>query len=236
MKVKGKVPALIPGIGKAAPGPGCTLGGPADGSSPGAFAGAHGPSRRPGRAAALTELGFSPMLASTYVSVLGSTASSASRIFSTGMSSLALLVDSTSLSLRSLPRCRSSCTAETEAAHTPPTSAMAPRPPAPDAGPAAEIQLERQSRGASRRRRTETEGQEDGFRGSRGAQGPGPEQEDWSEEGSGGSREDGVDINPVPKNTQAASLPTLELGGLWLQNHSSGRPFPRAGPRESPAG
>lgn len=62
--------------------------------------------------AALTELGFSPTLASTYVSVLGSTASSASRIFSTGMSSLALLVDSTSFSLRSLPRCRSSCTAE----------------------------------------------------------------------------------------------------------------------------
>lgn len=59
----------------------------------------------------LTELGFSPMFASTYVSVLGSTASSASRIFSTGMSSLALLVDSTSFSFRSLPRCRSSCTA-----------------------------------------------------------------------------------------------------------------------------
>lgn len=59
----------------------------------------------------LTELGFSPMFASTYVSVLGSTASSASRIFSTGMSSLALLVDSTSFSFRSLPLCRSSCTA-----------------------------------------------------------------------------------------------------------------------------
>lgn len=59
----------------------------------------------------LTELGFSPMFASTYVSVLGSTASSASRIFSTGMSSLALLVDSTSFSFLSLPRCLSSCTA-----------------------------------------------------------------------------------------------------------------------------
>lgn len=70
------------------------------------------PGGRPwGQGVALTELGFSPMFASTYVSVLGSTASSASRIFSTGMSSLALLVDSTSFSFLSLPRCRSSCTA-----------------------------------------------------------------------------------------------------------------------------
>lgn len=59
----------------------------------------------------LTELGVRPMFASMYVSVFGSTASSASRIFSTGMSSLALLVDSTSFSLRSFPRCLSSCTA-----------------------------------------------------------------------------------------------------------------------------
>lgn len=59
----------------------------------------------------LTELGVKPIFASMYVSVFGSTASSASKIFSTGMSSLALLVDSTSFSLRSFPRCRSSWTA-----------------------------------------------------------------------------------------------------------------------------
>lgn len=58
----------------------------------------------------LTELLGIPSL---YVSVLGSTASSASRILSTGMSSLKLLVDSTSLSPRSFPRCLSSCTAGT---------------------------------------------------------------------------------------------------------------------------
>lgn len=56
----------------------------------------------------LTEL---PGLFSVYVSVLGSTASSASRILSTGMSSLKLLVDSTSLSPFSFPRCLSSWTA-----------------------------------------------------------------------------------------------------------------------------
>lgn len=54
-----------------------------------------------------------PGLLSVYVSVLGSTASSASRILSTGISSLKLLVDSTSLSLFSFPRCLSSCTAAT---------------------------------------------------------------------------------------------------------------------------
>lgn len=58
----------------------------------------------------LTEL---PGLPSEYVSVLGSTASSASRILSTGISSLKLLVDSTSFSPRSFPRCLSSCTATT---------------------------------------------------------------------------------------------------------------------------
>lgn len=76
----------------------------------------------------LTELGFSPMFASTYVSVLGSTASSASRIFSTGMSSLALLVDSTSFSFLSLPRCLSSCTAAGGG------GAVSPRLPQPSGG------------------------------------------------------------------------------------------------------
>ncbi|KAG7280608.1 hypothetical protein CRUP_002070 [Coryphaenoides rupestris] len=48
---------------------------------------------------------------SNSVWVLGSTACSASRILSTGMSSLELLLDSTSPSLLSLARCRSSWTA-----------------------------------------------------------------------------------------------------------------------------
>lgn len=64
--------------------------------------------------ATLTELLGLPSL---YVSVLGSTASSASRIFSTGISSLKLLVDSTSLSPRSFPRCRSSWTAASKNQH-----------------------------------------------------------------------------------------------------------------------
>lgn len=64
--------------------------------------------------ATLTELLGLPSL---YVSVLGSTASSASRIFSTGISSLKLLVDSTSLSPRSFPRCRSSWTAVSKNQH-----------------------------------------------------------------------------------------------------------------------
>lgn len=62
----------------------------------------------------LTEL---PALPSVYVSVLGSTASSASRILSTGMSSLKLLVDSTSFSPLSFPRCLSSCTAANTQTH-----------------------------------------------------------------------------------------------------------------------
>lgn len=86
--------------------------------------------RRPSGRGALTELGFSPTFASTYVSVLGSTASSASRIFSTGMSSLALLVDSTSFSPRSLPRCRSSCTAAARGG-----CRSAPPPPGPEQHP-----------------------------------------------------------------------------------------------------
>lgn len=59
--------------------------------------------------APLTELS---VFTSLYASVLGSTASSASRILSTGMSSLPPLVDSASFSLRSLLRCLSSCTAK----------------------------------------------------------------------------------------------------------------------------